>query len=352
MLRRLHNLPYPAEARFLAGLLSPQSRLPGSPPPARLAAAAGAHRVVGYLLDAERSGQIRLPEGIRRQLRARQAVEALHAVLLRRELAVVEPVVHGACGVKPVLIKGPVVADRLYPDPTLRPFSDLDLVVPRDRLRAAARALEAEHGYRPEEEPWSGFGERQGHHVSMVREHAGHLLSVELHWRLSDDPAAEQLDHSRLVSDAGRLPLAEGGALAVPSAEDELVILALHLLHERQKRLVWINDVALAAERASEAEWLGAFAAARGLGLAWVLVRGLDYAASYLALRRERPPGTVRPPPWGPLRAEELLGGWPGVQLGRLALGGWGERDGYVRSAARARRAQLGHWWRARRASR
>ena len=79
MLRRLHNLPYPAEARFLAGLLSPQSRLPGSPPPARLAAAAGAHRVVGYLLDAERSGQIRLPEGIRRQLRARQAVEALHA---------------------------------------------------------------------------------------------------------------------------------------------------------------------------------------------------------------------------------------------------------------------------------
>jgi hypothetical protein len=293
------------------------------------------------MYEAHRRGRVRLAPGVKQRIRAQWALEALQAGQLRRELAIVEPVVRDACGIRPVLVKGPAVAERLYPDRALRPFRDLDLVVPADRLEPAARALRIELGYEPEEEPWAGFGESVGHHVSMVRRVGEGGVCVDLHWRLSDDPVAERLTHAWLLASAGRLPLAGGGEVAVPGAEDELVVLNLHLLHEQQKRLAWVHDVALAAGRASEAEWRGAFVAARDLELSWVLDRGLEYAAHHLGLRRRRPWGPGRPPPFGPLRIGERLDGWLGTQLGHLALGGWRERDGYLRSAARARRTDL-----------
>jgi hypothetical protein len=340
VLRRRLSLVSAAEAPFLARLVRGE---PLGPPPApdRLARAATTHKVVGYVVQAAERGEVSLPEMVRRQLESRRAIDALHGALLRHELGRVWPLIRDACGVEPVLIKGPEVAERLYPQRTLRPFADLDLVVPAERMRAAAVALGDELGYETDVEPWSGYGERHGHEVSLLRPVAAGGLRVELHWRLSDDPVAAPLDHARLLASAKRLSLGDGLDVAVPRPEEELLVLAVHLLHERYKRLVWVNDVALAARQASEAEWLGAFEAARETGLCWVLDRGLDYAAEYLALDRPRPWSASKPAPWGPLRANERFDGWIGTQLGRLALGGWLQRDGYVRSAARARRAQL-----------
>ncbi len=351
MFRRPLSITDPADAPFLASLMRPGLPTRAAPPAERAASAAIGHRVIGYLLEAEQLGQVRLPEEIEDELRSRRAQDALLAANLRRELTILEPVVRAACGIEPILIKGAAVAERLYPDRTLRPFRDLDLVVPRHCLTDAAKALQAEVGYETSDEPWSGYSERAGHHISLERRLGPHRLVVDLHWRLSDDPAARGLDHHRLLSRAGRLALAGGGRVAVPSVEDQLIVLSVHLLHEPVKRLLWIHDIALAAERATEQEWRGAFAAARELQLEWVLNRALDYAARHLGLSRERPSGPGRPPPWGPLRAGERLDGWIGTQLGRLALGGWHEPDGYLRSATRARLAGLGRRIGARRPS-
>jgi hypothetical protein len=106
--------------------------------------------------------------------------------------------------------------------------------------------------------------------------------------------------------------------------------------------------VALSAASLSPADWDEVAALAHDLGLGWVLQRALDYAAAYLGLEPPVPPLGDPPPRFGPLRAGELLDGWLGVQVGRLALGGWGERDGYLRSALRARRQRLGSWIRRR----
>jgi hypothetical protein len=340
VLRRRLSLVSAAEAPFLAGLL--RGEPPGPPPaPQRLAAAAIDHGVVGYVVQAAGRGEVSLPEAVLRGVESQHALAALHAALLRRELGQVWPPIRDACGVEPVLIKGPEAAERLYPQRTLRPFGDLDLVVPAERMGAAVTALRDDLGYEPDDEPWSGYGERHGHEVSLLRPVGAGRLRVELHWRLSDDPVAARLDHARLLASAKRLSLGDGIDVAVPRPEEELLVLVVHLLHERYKRLVWVNDIALAARQASEAEWLGAFEVARETGLGWVLERGLDYAAVYLALDRPRPWGASRPAPWGPLRANERFEGWVGTQLGRLALGGWLEPDGYLRSAARARGAQL-----------
>jgi len=107
--------------------------------------------------------------------------------------------------------------------------------------------------------------------------------------------------------------------------------LAAHLLSDRTKRLIWVQDLALAARSASAASWQRAFELADDLGLGWVLHRALDYAARHLGLERERLVPVGSPPPWGPLRAVEELNVPASLHLGRLAaLGGLG-RVRYLR---------------------
>src|SRR5687767_13504493 len=44
-------------------------------------------------------------------------------------------------GIPSLLLRGPVMARWLYDDPAERPYSDVDLLVPRDRLVDASRVL-------------------------------------------------------------------------------------------------------------------------------------------------------------------------------------------------------------------
>lgn len=67
----------------------------------------------------------------------------LHAAALRRVLAAL-----AAADVPALVLKGAVLAEALYADSARRPMSDLDLLVPREDVPRAARALAA-LGYRP-----------------------------------------------------------------------------------------------------------------------------------------------------------------------------------------------------------
>jgi hypothetical protein len=301
----------------------------------RFAEAAVQHRVEGYVVAAAGRGHLCLPADVLSRLESEWTAGALHAQLLRRELGAVVPLISEACGVEPVLIKGPSVADRFYADRRMRPFRDVDLLLPSGSLEAATGALTT-LGYRREAEPWSGYGARHGHHVGMARRLGRWALTCELHWRISDDPAGERLDHARLIESSVRLEC--GHALvAVPAAEHQLLVLALHLLHEPVKRLAWVNDLSLVGGSLSEPAWVRAFAVAADTRLEWVLHRALDYAAHHLGMDRARPSPSGPRPPWGPLRSGERFTGWVGFQLGRIGMGGWRARDGYLRSAARAR---------------
>lgn len=84
-----------------------------------------------------------------------------------------------------VVIKGEDFADRLYSPSGLRPFRDIDLMLPREALADAAGVMAA-LGYREVVE--------QGRHVSNYGEQAwdsgtGPEARVELHWNLINSPA-------------------------------------------------------------------------------------------------------------------------------------------------------------------
>ncbi len=300
--------------------------------------AAVTHRVVGGAVAALADGSLSLPEESARTLRDAHAVGALRAALMRRELAIVAEPLAEAIGGAPIVLKGPAIADRFYEDPRLRTFADLDLLVPRERLADAVEAL-ATLGYEERVELREGFGATHGHDIHVARELGRGRADVELHWRVGDDALGEALGYGSLAA-AGVAPVDTGASL-YPSAPDQLLVCAMHLLSDRLKRLCWIEDIRRVSVSLDERSWAITFERARQLGLLWVLHRGLDYSEHHLGYRRERPLGAGNPPPWGPIRAVEQLDLRASLHLGRLAALPWRRRPRYLHDVLFPSRAGL-----------
>jgi hypothetical protein len=326
--RRPFELPRSAQVPDLIALL--QGQPPASPAdPAGLVEAAIEHGLATVLAGAVAAGAVELGPTERERLGRIAAMRLARSRALRLELGGLGALLSQACGIAPVCVKGPAVADRLYADPDQRPFGDLDLLVPRGLLRVAADALLAA-GWIEDVEFSREFAAQHGHELHLRRRHGGIWQHVELHWRVGDDPLCEPLDHELLVHGASPLPGAE--AVLGPRPASELLVLCVHFLGDRERRLTWVRDIALAATAADEEEWERSFGLAGDLGLSWALHRGLDYAARYLGLERSRPRPAADPPAFGPLRAVEELDMRASLHVGRLAVMAPRERLAYMRT--------------------
>ena len=109
----------------------------------------------------------------------------------------------GRAGIPFFMIKGSILAEHIYRDPSLRRFSDLDLVVHRDTLARAEELLRS-LGYRlgqvdillnpPPKGPtqWRAaealtrrFYERFEYELPFYAPPGGELLPVDLHWHVA-----------------------------------------------------------------------------------------------------------------------------------------------------------------------
>jgi Uncharacterised nucleotidyltransferase len=155
--------------------------------------------------------------------------------------------VRAACEGPIVVIKGPEAA-ALYPDAALRPFVDLDLLVP-DAPGVQRQLLEG--GFVEVGEP-----ERYVDHAPHERPVArpGLAMAVEVH-NQPNWPRWLQAPHTDELL-AVAVPSASGvdGILALPHAHHALVLAAHAWTHGPVGRLRDLLDVALAAERADPNE--------------------------------------------------------------------------------------------------
>ncbi len=306
----------------------------GRPPssaadPAALLDAALEHGLAITVARAVEAGTLPLGAAERDRLGRVAAMRLARARALRAELTRLGPLLGLACGAAPICVKGPAVADRLYDDPDERSFGDLDLLVPRRGLRRGAAAM-IDAGWIEDVEFAPQFAVEHGHELHLRRRRGGMWLHCELHWRVGDDPLCAGLDHG-LLADGAR-PLGTEPSVLAPDPAPELLLLCVHFLGDRERRLAWIRDIALAAGRADEGEWRRCFELAHGLGLSWALHRGLDYARRYLGLERDRPQPAADPPPFGPLRAVEELDMRASLHVGRLASLRGRDRLAYLRT--------------------
>lgn len=184
----------------------------------------------------------------RQQAIAHTMWELRHQYLLSQVLEALN-----AAGIRPVLIKGVVLAYTLYPSPALRTRSDCDLIIaPPDRFRAA-EILES-----------LGFS---GHSVScdflsyeasFTREEDGAPHMLDLHWRIHYSQVQSRLiPYATLLLRARPLPALCPAALGVDPVY-ALLIACLHRANDLctpqwdddearygQERLIWLYDLHL-----------------------------------------------------------------------------------------------------------
>lgn|GEM_PF-5580862 len=129
--------------------------------------------------------------------------------------------------------KGPVLAERYYPDPTLRPMNDLDLLLPQEHFPRCIEIL-GTLGYRHRHGGWKhDLLQRPGNDavVETTFEHRDNPRSIELHPRCRerlDDAVFDLTD--RFYASAQRQPVLGETAL-LPAPAELWLYLLLHATH-------------------------------------------------------------------------------------------------------------------------
>jgi hypothetical protein len=247
--------------------------------------------LAGLLAASAAAGMVDIDADIAARLQRQLDAEAVRAVQLEGELIRLTPALEhlGA-----VVLKGAVLAHAAYPDPLLRPFTDLDLLVPGDGISHAISVF-ATYGYqRTRPEPAPGYDARVGKAVTL--QHSGGVV-IDLHRTLAAGNAGEGIDVPELLAGRRQVPIGSHSAPA-PSWEGHLVECALHaVVGDGLARPLSLRDItevahhpsldpAAAAELAfrwhvAELVGLGLRAASDGLGL------GLPNALAALAHRAD-----------------------------------------------------------------
>jgi hypothetical protein len=199
---------------------------------------------------------------------------------------------------RPLVLKGPAIARTIYPDPALRPYSDIDLLVPRGQAEHAAAAL-ARSGYA--ERPFQAEvarrrrAPRSGASFHRLFVDGTRRVLVELHGdslQIGIWPAHEEDRWRR----ARPLPGVSDALMLGP--EDQLLQLAVHLHRHGVSRLIWLKDIDLLAR--TPLDWDLVVHDARGEGVSGSVWLGLEAAARILGT--PRPAAGRRLSPAAPMR--------------------------------------------------
>lgn len=222
----------PGERAWLLACVSALGRRrPAPAPPAdldwhRVLETADAEDLVPALSQALATGAWPdVPAFARRRLAGALAASAAGQLVMIRELGIV---LRGCAreGLDALVLKGPALAETVYPHPALRPFSDLDLLVrPADRFRMDALLRGLGHRRVADEHSWEFDVAYDG--ATLYETPTG--VRVDLHWALLTEPrfvwrVAEAEVWARAV------PLTVGGEAARGLGREDLVLyLAVHL---------------------------------------------------------------------------------------------------------------------------
>lgn len=175
-------------------------------------------------------------------------------------------------GVAVMPLKGPVLADQLYLTPSLRPSSDLDVLVRAHDTAAAEHILEG-LGYtrRPDEEQGADY------HTIFT----AYGVDVELHRDLGERHAS-RLDVEAIWSSATAASW-QGHPIWCMSLSDQLVYLAFHAAKDGLASLKALVDIALLVDRHRDVlPWTALVARLGGAHLAPVVYLALSETRALL----------------------------------------------------------------------
>ena len=221
----------------------------------------------------------RLSPVIEERVRRWQLIRDLWQAHVQAALDEVLKTLH-SINVGAVALKGPILGERLYPDPRVRSSADLDLLVAPEDLDRAAGALKT-----------IGFGIAKEAEARFLRKYHYHVILsrscppvVELHFRLSDGFGVE-IAAEEFLSRA-RLHRTPTGAVAhILSPEDEMLYLCIHAAGHRFDRLSWLCDIKLLLRSHPDLDWNTLAARAHSLHVLAALLFTCDTLHSRLGVK-------------------------------------------------------------------
>lgn len=272
-----------------------------------------------------------VPAPVRGQLDSEAAIARYRKQMVWRELHELAGALAAVPGPR-VLVKGAAYIVQGLRLAAARVVSDVDLLVPRDRL-AAVEARLREAGWQPEAaDPYDERYYREWSHEVPPLRYPGHLLEVDLHHAILPPISRVKVDPGRLLAAARPVP---GTAFHVLAPEDQVLHACVHAfvdsdLADRLRDIVDL-DALLRELAGAPGFWDRLCARAAELGLERGLWYGLRYPRALLGTpvpeavwRRLPAPGrtTVRTMDWmvarattpvspeGRLRASARLARW------------------------------------------
>jgi hypothetical protein len=224
-----------------------------------------------------------IPPAIVNRLRSLCHNNTARALFLASELARILKAL-GSCGVQAYPFKGPALSVMLYGDPACRQSRDLDILVPKEKVRKAIDCLDS-LGYGVKA---SLSGARLAAHRRTEYElqffRRDGKLTVELQWAVV--PGYFGFDHERLGTWSNLEERSWSGlAFPVLPPEETLLLLSVHGAKHLWCKLGWIGDVAGLLASPVPPDLQRTLELARRLGVTRLLLLGLCLAERLAGVR-------------------------------------------------------------------
>jgi hypothetical protein len=245
-----------AEIRWILACIRSVGAPPPHPTPTTLnwdralavAKAEGMAPALGFVFKAD--APTAMPATVRERLSRHLAESTARHLVFSRELGRLLQA-FGREQLPVIPLKGPVLAEMLYPHPALRPYTDLDLLIPREALISVDGLLQR-LGYQRVADDHSWNFDTTYDRATLYEGPGS--IHVDLHWSLLSDPRFSWNESDGLIvwKRAIEIPLGGGRASGL-CPEDLLLYLAMHLaVHHGLAGLLWYWDLARLLERWGE----------------------------------------------------------------------------------------------------
>jgi hypothetical protein len=153
-------------------------------------------------------------------------------------------------GIRVLFLKGSAMAWSVYPDPVLRAFADIDILVVPESLNSAWEILESLE-YKSMEKIFDISKESQIEELFAYDNKKEDRLLIELHWDLHCFSGIKNKDTVNDLFSRSIKVKVPSFSIETPDHVDKLIHSALHMFlnHAHDIRLNWIFDIALIAKQ-------------------------------------------------------------------------------------------------------
>ena len=192
------------------------------------------------------------PERIQKQLELEAKKQILIDILRQRELKQVLQTL-ASRKIVPLLMKGTPLSFTHYPDPSLRPRWDTDILIQKSDLQKTEATL-LELGYTRSNTITGDLIQNQ---LLYSKEESGMKYFLDIHWKISNPTLfADLFSYRELLREIRIIPQLGKDACTV-SPEHSLLLSCIHIAahHSSSIRLIWLYDLHLLVEKMSVAEF-------------------------------------------------------------------------------------------------